>query len=309
MIRFTRRTFLAATAAVASNLGPSRAYASNPAFLAIGDWGTGSYAQRLIAAQMARAGNAIGARFVISTGDNFYPQGVSSVGDPKWRTRFEEIYDAPALRIPWYATLGNHDHKGNIQAQLDYTGLSPRWRLPERYYKHIQLLADGSEAVFYHLDTTPLEQECQGGQLVWLERELATSRALWKIVVGHHPIYAGGKHGDSSILISDLRPLLERFGVQVYLNGHDHHLEHAHVGNVHYLTTGAGAKPRSAEAHAGTRFIAGDRLGFLSALLSPSTMAIEFIDGSGTSLYRSIIPLRGDATYDANLEEEAARCG
>ena len=295
MIRISRRAFLTATAVLASGFGRSQAYASNPTFLVVGDWGTASDAQRKIAAQMARTAGAIGSRFVISTGDNFYPRGVKSVDDAKWDTHFEEIYDAPALMIPWYATLGNHDHKGNVGAQVDYTLHSSRWRLPARYYKHVELLADGSKAVFFHLDTTPIEKKCEEEQLVWLERELEASRAAWRIVVGHHPVHSGGEHGDSYELIVILKPLLERFGVQAYLNGHDHHLEHVRVGKVHYLTSGAGAKPRAAKAHEGTRFIAGDRLGFLYARLSPTALSIEFIDEAGTALYRASIPAHNAA--------------
>ena len=42
-------------------------------------------------------------------GDNFYESGVDSISDDKWQTTFEAIYDAPALQVPWYAVLGNHD--------------------------------------------------------------------------------------------------------------------------------------------------------------------------------------------------------
>jgi len=129
MLWFTRRSFLGGTALLATGFGRcSNAATSDPTFLVLGDWGTGSTAQRKIAVQMAKTAKAIGARFVISTGDNFYEDGVESVLDPQWKTSFEEVYDQPALMIPWYITLGNHDHHGNIVAQVDYT--NSRWRLP-----------------------------------------------------------------------------------------------------------------------------------------------------------------------------------
>jgi tartrate-resistant acid phosphatase type 5 len=282
----SRRSVLAAMAALAAAPGRlSEAAASDLTFLAIGDWGTGSTYQRKMAVQMAKAAAAIRARFLISTGDNFYPRGVETVDDAQWVTSFEDVYDAPALMIPWYITLGNHDHEGTVSAQVDYTG--SRWRLPANYYKHTELLADGSAADFFHLDTTPIkDRHGDDQQLAWLQRELAASGAIWKIVIGHHPVHSGGSHGDTKELIVLLQPLLDRVGVQVYLNGHNHDLEHVVIGRTHYLTSGASSEPRPAKAIEGTRFVMGDRRGFVTAHLAPAAMDIEFIDEQGTSLYR-----------------------
>src|SRR5690606_4499303 len=88
-------------------------------FLVVGDWGrNGFFNQSEVAQAMGRTGEAIGSRFVISTGDNFYTSGVTSVTDPKWARSFEEIYTAPNLQRPWYAVLGNHDWQGDVQAQI-----------------------------------------------------------------------------------------------------------------------------------------------------------------------------------------------
>lgn len=35
---------------------------------------------------------------------------------------------------PWFFILGNHDHYGNAQAQIDYTFKSNRWILPSFQY-------------------------------------------------------------------------------------------------------------------------------------------------------------------------------
>jgi acid phosphatase len=288
VIRISRRGFLTAAALLAPT-GGSQAAAHDPTFLVIGDWGTGAIAQRKLAFQMAEVAKTSQTRFIISTGDNFYPGGVDSVEDTQWMSSFEWTYDAPALMVPWYVTLGNHDHKGNIAAQLSYTNLSSRWRLPARYYMHSELLTDGTTADFFHLDTTPIIKTCDRQQLVWLAGALANSNAAWKIVIGHHPLYAGGNHGDTPHLINLLRPLLEQFGVEVYLNGHDHHLEHVVIGGINYITSGAGSKPRSARALEGTRFIMKNRLGFVSGRLSPQAMHIAFIADNGACAYRTIL--------------------
>jgi acid phosphatase len=144
------------------------------------------------------------------------------------------------------------------------------------------LLADGSRADFFHLDTTPIidpysVKDTDEG-LGWLERELAASSAAWKLVIGHHPVYSGGTHGNTPALIASLEPLLEHFGVPAYLNGHNHDLEHIVVGKIHYLTSGASSKPRPAKAIEGTRFVLGDRPGFMTARITSTVMDVEFID-------------------------------
>jgi acid phosphatase len=85
-------------------------------FLAVGDWGRGgANHQREVAIRMGESAQELDARFVISVGDNFYEDGVTSVDDPAWQASFEKIYDAPSLQVPWRVILGNHDYRGSVQ--------------------------------------------------------------------------------------------------------------------------------------------------------------------------------------------------
>ena len=62
-------------------------------FYIIGDWGRqGEEGQQEVADMMAKAAKVIEPEFIISTGDNFYPNGVASVHDPVWKTSFEDVY-------------------------------------------------------------------------------------------------------------------------------------------------------------------------------------------------------------------------
>jgi acid phosphatase len=293
--RVSRRSFLVSIAGLPLLSDQPRAGEPEVCFLVVGDWGTASAAQKRLATAMARCAQSVGARFVISTGDNFYPDGVRSVEDPQWRTSFEDVYDAPSLMIPWYAVLGNHDHKGNPGAQVAYTQRSSRWRMPGPYFTHTEAVPPGAAAQFFFLDTDPIVRQhaswighfSTNDQISWLERELAGSSARWKIVVGHHPIYSGEPRKASSALVDWVAPRLERHRVHAYLNGHSHNLEHIAVRGVHYLTSGAGARPRAAKSVAGTRFVKGGTLGFLLVRLSPDSIDAEFIDDNGDSLYRA----------------------
>jgi tartrate-resistant acid phosphatase type 5 len=275
----------------------SRASEPERSFAIIGDWGTGTPLQRKTADALGHSADSIGARFIISTGDHFYPNGVTSVSDPNWKTLFENVYTAPSLMIPWHAVLGNHDHRGSTAAQIAYSGSSTRWRLPAPFYKHSEKIADAVDADFFFLDTTPLYKASrwpwrlwpfENEQYAWLKRELAASTADWKIVVGHHPVYSSGKHGNTPILVEQLQPLFEEFGVDAYFNGHDHTLEHVVKDDVSYFTVGAGAGAVRSPARAieGSRFLA-DTVGFMTAKLHRADLQVEFFDENGASLYRA----------------------
>ena len=55
---------------------------------------------------------------------------------------------------------------------------------------------------------------------------MSGSTAKWKIVVGHHAIRSAGHHGDTQELVKQLLPILQANNVDLYMNGHDHCLEH-----------------------------------------------------------------------------------
>jgi tartrate-resistant acid phosphatase type 5 len=63
---------------------PLRAVPGEVSFVVIGDWGTGTDDQHRVARQMAAASRAIGARFVVSTGDNIYPRGLKAADDSQF---------------------------------------------------------------------------------------------------------------------------------------------------------------------------------------------------------------------------------
>lgn len=299
----SRRKLLAgslATVLAPSLTLPAEAEAGGLNLMAIGDWGSPGAAA--VAAAMGEWAAEMAPRAVISTGDNFYPSGVQSADDPRWKSGFEDVFAAPGLQCPWHVVLGNHDHWGSIDAQIAYTATSPRWRMPARYFSWSDHLPDGGVVDVFFIDTDPVYEGTHGfkttfiplesfvvEQFAWLERELAASRADWKIVVGHHPVFSGGVHGASWGLIRHLKPMLEEYGVRIYLNGHDHDLQHIVVDGVHYLTSGGGAEPREVEAASGSLF-ARSTLGFLAATLTRTEFSFSFVGVDARPMYQAVIP-------------------
>jgi len=234
-------------------------------FFAIGDWGReGEHLQKETAVEMGKYGDENPVKFVVTTGDNFYETGIKTVNDPFVKITFEDIYTANSLQIPWYATLGNHDYGDNAQAQIDLTKVNKRWKMPSRYYSINEELSDGTKILFLFIDTNPFitkyqkfnvketelfqksvdDLNAQGWkkQLKWIKSSLKNSDADWKIVVGHHPVLSGGKHKGAKELYKYIKPLFEKYGVQMYICGHDHDIQYLKENNVNYLVSGAGSE-------------------------------------------------------------------
>jgi acid phosphatase len=308
--QFVRTLFVATSATALGAVLPRSLFAADAKnnglnFLIFGDWGReGQKEQRAVAEQMGTAAEAIGAKFVISVGDNFYEHGVKSVDDPQWQTSFEKIYTAPSLQVPWHVALGNHDYHGSCEAQIDYGKTSKRWNMPARYFKRSEKIDVATAVEFFFLDTTPMAQASDdkavtpealknqniAQQLTWLETSLAASTAPWKILVAHHPVYSGGVHGDTPYIIKHVLPLLEKYGVQAYFNGHDHDLQHLQAGSVNLFCSGAGSKVRETKNTAHTKFSKGSTPGFLTVALAPEKMDVRMSDAQGQIVYTASVP-------------------
>jgi acid phosphatase len=122
-------------------------------------------------------------------------------------------------------------------------------------------------------------------QLPWLKRALAASSAPWKVLVGHHPIYSSGLYGNDRAAIARLTPLWRRHGVQLYINGHEHHYERSRpIDGTTYLTVGNGGAnlrpvvPGPETARAFSSF------GFTSLHADAETLRIEALNSSGSRL-------------------------
>ena len=207
-------------------------------FSAFGDWGYMTPSRDRVLHALDRM--HVELDFCILLGDNFYPNGVASVDDPKWEHEVVKAFP-PSLRL--YAILGNHDYHLDPRAQIQYS--TPQWQMPSSYYDlvqdHVHLLFLDTTVLAPAFSTT-LFQQCglslkriqvflgdveatREPQLRWLEDRLANSRSTWKIVVGHYPLATNGPHDASQELYRCLFPILERHGVHLYMAGHDHNAQ------------------------------------------------------------------------------------
>ena len=238
----------AATSAVAVGTGWAQVLTPPPLsttrFLAVGDVGSGNVHQRAVGTQMAAVHRRKPVDLVLLAGDNIYPSGDIRKVQSTFLTPYAELL---AAKVPFHAVLGNHDIRtanGNPQVAYKPYGMKGRFYSVRR-----------GAVEFFMLDTNG--NAPWTSQLSWLRSALAKSQAPWKVVVGHHPIYSSGLYGNNPGLRGKLSSLMQRHGVQLYINGHEHHYERSKpIDGITYLIVGGGgaylrpvtAKPQSAKA-------------------------------------------------------------
>jgi len=276
----------------------SSAHAQKLRFLVLGDWGReGRDLQTAVANAMTKQASKDHPAFVLSTGDNFYKDGVASVTDSQFQTSFERIYSAPSLHIPWYVSLGNHDYHTHPEAEIAYTAVSDRWKMPSRYFAQEIPVDDTTSALFLIIDTSPFITQYQREdsvyhvigqstqvQLRWMDSVLAHSHAKWKFAVGHHPVYSAAKtHGDTPELIAQVLPIFRKYHLNAYFCGHDHNLQHLVDAGFHSYLSGGGCEAREVKPRADTKFVAASA-GFLEVTLSTSNCLAEFYNSDDKKL-------------------------
>jgi tartrate-resistant acid phosphatase type 5 len=271
-------------------------------FIIIGDWGRNGIAvQQEVADQMARTADSIDARFIATCGDNFQFNGVASPQDPLWMANFENVYKGNSLQVDWYPVFGNHDYKGNTQAEIDYSKISRRWSMKDRYYTVTKKINDSISARFIFIDTPPLVNEYRNNpdeypdavkqnayqEIKWLKDVLAVSKEQWILVFGHHPVYsASKKHGNTPEMIDRVKPLLEQYHVQFYFCGHDHDMQHLREkgGKIDYVVSGTGSETRPSSTNELSLFSKSEP-GFSVVSMRSDSLRMCFVDTKGNIIY------------------------
>ncbi|HTM38042.1 MAG TPA: metallophosphoesterase [Terriglobales bacterium] len=192
----------------------------------IGDSGTGTREQYEIAQQLEAFRQAVKFDFVIMLGDNIYGGHSPEDFKRKFEVPYKPLLDAG---VKFFASLGNHDDP-NIERLYKPFNMNG-----ERYYTFKR-----GDTQFYALDSTYMDAR----QLTWLEQNLRSSSAHWKICYFHHPLYNDGKmHGPDLDLRNQLTPLLRSYGVNAVFSGHEHAYERLKPQNgIYYFIQGDSGK-------------------------------------------------------------------
>ena len=220
-------------------------------FLALGDCGSGFAQQYNVkkAINFYRQNNYING--VLLLGDNAYVSGTQDEYQLGFFNPYKNnfIFNSSCI----YAAPGNHDYANDYNLSLSHQvpyyeifktpqnaelgGLASNHK---EFYSYnyanahfISLDSYGIENGMYHL------WDSLGPQYQWLEQDLQQDHSMWKIVYFHHPPFTMGTHNSDSeadlILIrQNIARLLEKYGVDLVINGHSHNYERSWLQKGHY---------------------------------------------------------------------------
>jgi len=252
-------------------------------FAFVGDWGVPSDVGlgKTVASITNRSQE--GLDFIVLGGDNFYETGVSSVADPQFNSTYKRYFDQLPGSIPRYVILGNHDHFGNVLAQVLYSQKESTWNMDYYFYTRF-FRFDTSSLCGVFIDTDRMNQ---AGQIPFITASLARRECQesdFIIVFGHHPMYSRGGHGDSSQLQSQLEQIFVTYHVDAYVAGHDHLLDCQINKNVLHIVSGAGGKKTTSSWYTSQSsaekqlFSSFGQFGYTFFSTSQGLLKIEFID-------------------------------
>ena len=247
-------------------------------FAVIGDSGTGGQSQYDVGARLAGSLQAFPFEFVLMLGDNIY----GSERPQDFVLKFEKPYaEILARKIPFYASLGNHDDPN----QRFYQPFNMNGK---RFYSFTK-----KGARFFALDSNYMDRDQQD----WLARELEASRDRWKIAFFHHPLYSSGaRHGSEVDLRDTVEPLFQKYQVGVVFAGHEHFYERLKPQHgIHYFTSGGAAKLRAGNI----------RPGPLTAKGFDSDYSYMLVEIDGEQMHFQTLSRRGQLVDSGTITPEA----
>ena len=210
---------------------------SDVRFAVIGDFSAGQGAQ-----DVAALVNRLHPDFVLTVGDNNYPDGSAATIDSNvgqyyhsFIAPYKGSYGAGSAdgQNHFWPSLGDHDWDSSAAAPyLSYFSLPGNGR----YYD----LQRGNVGVFV-LDSDPREPDGITPDSVqgrWLQTELAHSTAQWKFVICPFAPYSSGSIGDDAVMQWPFK----QWGATAVFSGHDHDYERLNVGGLPYFVDGLGGQ-------------------------------------------------------------------
>jgi parallel beta-helix repeat protein len=247
-------------------------------FAVIGDYGAAGQPEQ----DVANLVKSWDPDFVITTGDNNYPDGTAQTIDQNIGQYYHEFiypytgsYGAGATTNRFFPSLGNHDwHTPNAQPYLDYFALPGN----ERYYDFVW-----GPVHFFAIDSDGQEPDGKtstSAQAAWLQNQLTASTAPWQLVYMHHPPYSSGaNHGSTS----DLQWPYQAWGADMVLAGHDHTYERILQDGMPYFVNGLGGRSIYAFSTpvSGSQVRYNDDYGAMLVEASATQIVFQFIARTG----------------------------
>lgn len=126
--------------------------------------------------------------------------------------------------VPSIMTPGNHEYRDGVLSSL----WRPQFTLPENGptealketcytvdYENMKLISIDAEGFDEH-------KEARTSQVKWLDSVLQSNKKKWTAITMHYPIFSTAKGRDNKRLRKAFKPLIDKYGVDLVLQGHDH---------------------------------------------------------------------------------------
>jgi acid phosphatase type 7 len=221
--------------------------------MAFGDMGMGIEGQAKVYQQYIKFAGNNHTDLWLLMGDNAYAQG----WDWEYQSRFFDVYQKASLmkQTPIFPSPGNHDYSPtpnnyiiedplvayfsifSVPTKGEVGGVASKSKAFYSYnYANIHFVSldsygkQGADRAMFSKDSD---------QMKWLEQDLKANKQKWTIVYWHHPPYTMGSHNsDTELDLKTIRegvvPILEKYKVDLVLNGHSHNYERSQMIKGHY---------------------------------------------------------------------------
>ncbi|WP_343329661.1 metallophosphoesterase family protein [Polaribacter staleyi] len=126
--------------------------------------------------------------------------------------------------VPSMMTPGNHEYRNGVLSSL----WRPQFTLPENgpteALKETCFAIDYQNMKLISLDSEGFDEskESKEAQIQWLDSVLQSNKKKWTTITTHYPIYSTAKGRDNKELREAIKPLIDKYGVDLVLQGHDH---------------------------------------------------------------------------------------
>ncbi len=131
--------------------------------------------------------------------------------------------------MPSVATPGNHEYdKPENQPRT----FSKHWKqifnfpqnAPSEEFSNRVYYFDYQGVRFISVDSPGIGESDEDGTLIleWLDKVLANNSCKWTVVFTHYPVYSCSQGRENENYRNAIKPILEKYGVDLVLQGHDH---------------------------------------------------------------------------------------